>query len=258
MTTASAPVRGRKRSNKVLLGVAGTVCLLLVLVLIIAIFGRVRGEEFSPDTFERRTFSYHEVPFLGIQVTPIRRVSETGVLESYVVRSNLVAQQNDDNPRWDLVSVSRMNGSSETDAALLRSYLASDGSDYWKSWSDANPEMAKLLWAEVAHLARRQMYLLIPDVMVCTQESADVTQLRQRVDQRMADRYLVIAGAQHQLGKPELAAAMLAEAMRYQPDREDLKRARAEALQAAGMTEEPSVSLPAEKTASETAERPNL
>lgn len=244
MSPAPSAALGRRRPFLLLWIIGGILVFAFLLALIVAIFGRVTGVEFSPDTFESREFRYFEIPILGVQVYPIRRTSSSDTFCKYLIDSKFITPQNADDPRWDLVSVRRTD-LVETDAALLNTYLK-DGWDYWKEWSTANPEMAKVLWPEVARLARQRMYLLVPDLMACAQASADATELRQRIDQRIADRYLAIAVAQHQQGKPELAVPMLAEALRYQPAREDLKRARAEAMQAAGITDEPPSAIPAE------------
>ena len=43
---------------------------LFVLAYMTLTFGRIQGEEFSPDVFRRREFSYYEIPLLGWQVWP--------------------------------------------------------------------------------------------------------------------------------------------------------------------------------------------
>lgn len=44
----------------------------LVVVIGIANFGLVNGEEFAPDTFERRSYWYFELPLVRLKVTPIK------------------------------------------------------------------------------------------------------------------------------------------------------------------------------------------
>ena len=83
----------------------GAVLLGGVFVYSTAQFGFVHGEEFSPYSFKRRSFTYYEIPVFGIQVSPIRHDDTTGDLEGYLTGQKLVAPTQLTQDRWDLVVV---------------------------------------------------------------------------------------------------------------------------------------------------------
>ncbi len=66
-------------------------------------FGRVSGEEFSPEQFKRRTFSFYEIPIVGLQVWPVKHIDATGDVETEVVTKKLITVKKPEKPRWDLV-----------------------------------------------------------------------------------------------------------------------------------------------------------
>ena len=81
---------------------------LFVLAYMTLTFGRIQGEEFSPDVFRRREFSYYEIPLLGLQVWPITHTESTGPLENYLRNKQLISlPARLPEPRWDLVSATR-------------------------------------------------------------------------------------------------------------------------------------------------------
>ena len=64
------------KSNRIVriwVSVITSVIVSLILAGIILIQGRVSGIEFSPHTFQERSFSFYEIPLLEQQITPIRR-----------------------------------------------------------------------------------------------------------------------------------------------------------------------------------------
>ena len=72
-----------------------SVCLILILsatviFLWVASFGMVTGEEFSPDTFQSRSFIYHRFPILGVQVTPVFWENTTGPLQRHLRSQQLL------------------------------------------------------------------------------------------------------------------------------------------------------------------------
>ena len=68
----------------VFLGVAAT------LGLIVLLFGQVSGVEFSPSRFETRRFTVREIPWLKIQVTPIRRTTSQSATARYLLAQSLI------------------------------------------------------------------------------------------------------------------------------------------------------------------------
>ncbi len=222
-TGRHAPTRPPRRFRwwLILVAAAG---LLVVGYVSTRIFGGVSGEEFSPHTFQRRHFSYYEIPLIHLQITPVSRDQSTNPLESYLATDILV--QSAVEPRWDLVWARHGAQSSEFgDANILCAYLdARDGNGdlLWKTWSEKNPQLAKTLWTTVAGLAMQQLYLLVPDVFVLATQATDAASLEQNIGQRLADRYELLARTQAQSGNSLLARQLAEEGLRYAPERRSL------------------------------------
>src|SRR5262245_57047599 len=62
---------------------------LLVFVVTVT-FGAVHGTEFCPQTFERRSYSYYELPLLHIQMTGERHADLTGDTEKCVATNKFI------------------------------------------------------------------------------------------------------------------------------------------------------------------------
>ena len=104
---------------------------LFIVFLGTVLFGHVHGEEFAPDTFERRAYSYFELPVLRIQVTPVRRSVSRPDLEQTLVDRHYITVKNPPE-RWDFVVSYRVGETwREGDARILSQYL-----DAWSSGSD--------------------------------------------------------------------------------------------------------------------------
>ena len=153
---------------------------LIVLFLsgIVFFFGQVEGREFAPSHFQIRRFSFTEIPLLRLQITPIKRVSETSTLQSYLATSSMINRPAAQPSEWHLIELTRFGVSSDpADAKLLTDFLsipyygfarrrgvANQSNLYWHQWSTQNPKHAAVLWPEIQKLAERELYLLIPDV----------------------------------------------------------------------------------------------
>src|SRR3954470_10601735 len=73
------------------LGVLGAA---LLVFLATVTFGGVHGIEFCPQTFERRSYSYYELPLLHIQMTGERHEALTGWTEKCVTSNKFVTPIN--------------------------------------------------------------------------------------------------------------------------------------------------------------------
>ena len=125
---------------------------------------KVSGEEFSPDDFTARTFSYRRSPFSGtlrsgrlnveyeFQCTAIIDEGHISVVKSTPKRWDLF--------REDMQYTNRL--SSEFDSRFLTHFLNYNS----QQWSLDQPEKAAVLWPEVAKMARRGLYLHLPEVMI--------------------------------------------------------------------------------------------
>jgi len=174
--------------------------------------GHVHGEEFSPTTFERRSFAYYRIPLLRIQATPVVRQVTTNDLESFVRQEILVSHTSKGVPRWDLVRAHQAGRQAFAgDAHILCTYLdarTSTGGLIWQQWTEKNGELARILWAEVQELAEYGLYLLVPDLFELAEKTWEADAFQQAIDGRLAERYDQLAAVERELGNHRRAESL--------------------------------------------------
>jgi hypothetical protein len=228
--TTSANRPGLSWANRIAFGLLAAFLVGVVLLYAVLYFGSVNGEEFSPDSFKRRAFAYLEIPLIGVQVTPIRHTDTTNDLERHLVADKLFPLPTKPENRWDLVTASQ--GQSRTfqgDARILCQYLDAmnkDGDHIWLKWSEAHVDMAKVLWPAIAEVARNEWYSFIPELFLLARSASTPDQLQQRIDQALADQYLLAAETLEALDQNDIAAELFAEVLRHAPDRAEIVRGR--------------------------------
>jgi hypothetical protein len=222
----------RRWLGRLVLGIVGVLGVLFVIFYATIAFGVVDGEEFSPDTFERRSFIYYEIPLIGQQITPIGRDDTTNPLESYLCTQKLVPVNKSTKPRWDLVYARRSTVEVfRGDAAIFCAYLDAEdkeGNLYWKTWTEEHPKLAKILWPAVARVANQQLYIFAPEMLELAKTANDPQSLSRELDRTLARKYLHLGAMQQELGQHETAVELLTEALNYAPNDDDLKQRRAE------------------------------
>ena len=181
--------------------------------------GHIRGEEFSPTTFERRSFAYYQIPLLRIQVAPVVRQVTTNDLESLIRQEFLVSQNSEPAPRWDLVRAHQAGRPTFSgDAEILAVYLdarTSTGNLVWQQWTQENRELARILWVEIQKLAEDGWYLLVPDLFDLAEKTDEVDAFQQLIDRKLAERYDQLAGVERQLGNDRRAGLLAERAAQY-------------------------------------------
>jgi hypothetical protein len=216
---------------------------LLVLAALLVLFGApllrygaVVGQEFAPGRFQRRTYHYWEIPLIHVQMTPLKKQDDTNDLEKYLVAQKLVVPRNEAKPRWDLVSLAR--GGVEAppgDAAILCRYLDiknDEGDLIWLKWSKDNAALAKVFWPAVADAARREMYIVAPELFHLALAADDAAELKNELAQRLAERYENTARVQQQLGQHQRAVELFDASLQHNPELAAAKEGRAESLRA--------------------------
>ncbi|MGE0756383.1 MAG: hypothetical protein AB7F89_16470 [Pirellulaceae bacterium] len=218
----------------------------------VLMFGSVEGEEFDADSFTRREFRYHEVPLLGWQVSPVWRQDITNDLESYLKSAKLIGISATQAPQWDLVIARRgglsrnSNLLSQGNARILCQYLDAQDDEkqrVWLQWSKERPELAKIVWPAVAHLARQELYIFVPDLLVLARGATDATHLQQRMNAHLVDRYIAFGQAQQQLSNHQAAIELFTEALALFPSSAEALVGRAKSLTTLGMNDKASADL---------------
>jgi hypothetical protein len=173
--------RGRwlRRAGLALVALAG-IGVLVATVLVL--FGLVTGEEFCPQTFQRRRFWLVEVPLLHWPLLGERREDSTRLAEVELGKRGWIATLPSATTEWHL-AWQRRDGRRQTgDALLLWSYLDSrdeEGELRWLAWSEDHPDLARRLWPAVQQLAVRGQYLAIPDLFLLARQHSDPTRFEE-------------------------------------------------------------------------------
>jgi len=195
-------------------------------------YGHVSGEEFAPDTFERRLYSYFELPVVRLQVTPVRRMVSTSRLASRLAESKYLPTSNPPR-RWDFVRSMRLGQPwREGDALILTQYLDtwSGGGDlHWLDWTYDHPELAKILWPAVAKLAQQELYLFTPDLFALAAEQTEAQAFEGALKRLLGRKYEELAQLEYALGNYAAAVRFFDESLGYEPNGEVSLRGRAEA-----------------------------
>lgn len=242
------------RSQLALFVVVGLVVTMGVVLITIAQYGLVTGEEFSAENFSRRQFTYYEIPMIGIQVWPIDRTDKTNDLERFLISEKLIneVKTSDAQRRWDLVLATHGSADgqqlvfSEGQARILSSYLDAENADkknVWLEWSKQHQELAKVVWPIVAKLARQELYVFIPDLLLAARGAADAAEFQQRMNRMLAEKYLDLAKTQQQLGRHELAVELFTECISLAPQLADALTGRANSLSELGEKDRASADL---------------
>ena len=233
--SANRVARGTNPSLRSRIGLAALGVLLVsgAVVLVTVYFGGIKGEEFSPTSFNRRVFAYVEIPLVKIQVTPVSRENTTGDLEKYLVTNKLLGIHSEE-PRWDLVWA---NSGQHGEARILSTYLDSldhEGDVVWLDWSKEHKDFAKIVWPAVAKLARQELYSFVPDLFILARSATDAKQLEKDVDLVMARSHVFVGRALQAVENHEKAVVFFSDALSYEPDGIDALQGRAESYRALG------------------------
>lgn len=232
-SVSSSPSSPRKSSGKKSSGKKSqrTVKIILVLACSLLVFGvvmiqgRVSGREFAPSHFRSRTFSFYEIPWLQWQISPIRRRGSTGTTANSIRLTSLIRAPKGPPKTWHLVDISRgMTGNTPGDASLLTRQLAmrQDGKDFWKDWNKKFSGHAKVLWPVVQRLAERELYVLIPELLVFARSSAPQSKIQQfqnKIDDYLITEYQSLIQDMREAKRPDLADAFTAELQTDFPNR---------------------------------------
>ncbi|MEW4563866.1 hypothetical protein AB1K70_15130 [Bremerella sp. JC770] len=149
--------------------------IVLIVLVIVVIGGTIvlgtsshSGEQFSPDGFQRRRFSYYEA--FGVRLTATDYFNSTGNLEIDLAKKKWITSSGKKPKDKDWVTVTMLTQGTiyKSDAAILIDYLDmsnATGAIDLDRWSQANPGYAALMWPEIQIAAEGNMYILIPDIL---------------------------------------------------------------------------------------------
>lgn len=222
-----------KRRRAILVGITATVVLLAMTGLVILMLGKVHGTEFAPSHFTTRSFTFWELPLLQLQVSPIRRDSVVTPVTNHLRSQGLVDVPSDPPAIWHLVEIQRgVSSPTPADAEILTSYLAlsrtsatastgatgSTGGPVWEQWTRRHPAAAKVLWPVIQRLARRELYILMPEIFEIASHQTQPQPLAAAIDEHLREAYVALATDLRDAGRPDLAESVLRDAAADFPD----------------------------------------
>lgn len=228
------------------IALVGLVLLTPVFLLVMFGLGQTSGEEFSPDDFSRRSFSYNRVPYFKWTLIGKHYVDITPALEQTLVDDGFITAEKNNPQVWHLCRDSGTSfdedKSPDCDASLLVAYLDllnPDGDSLWDSWNEKYPASAKVFWPIVAELARNQMYLAMPDLMriALSIDNDEPILFAEQLDLTAAAAYLDLAEIDQINGEFERAVKRLSRAIEIHPTSEAFLL-RADAFQSLGKDEQ--------------------
>jgi hypothetical protein len=186
--------------------VAGVGLVTFGLLLLIG-FGRVTGEEFSPASFQRRGYTFFQLPLVGWQITPVWRYDRTPELEQQLKRRNLLTRRPGAS-RWDAVWATANGDYRVGDPMILTQYLdmrQADDKPRWLVWSNDHPELAKTLWPAVQEAAWLEAYLLVPELFELAERAADADAFQQQLATRLTQALVELAEQRLEADQPQEA-----------------------------------------------------
>jgi hypothetical protein len=155
-------------------------------------FGGVHGTEFCPQTFDRRSYSYYELPIVRIQVTGERHEDLTGATEVFLTSKKYITPAASGRQDWHVLVGSRGSKLRQPgDAGLLITYLdAMDSKDEhrWARWSEDHADLAKVFWPAVQELALHDKYIFVPDLFDLAKSISEAAQLKKELDRLVAEK----------------------------------------------------------------------
>ena len=223
--------RSRKGSRRTLIVVCSILSLFLVAAVVL-IKGNVSGTEFAPSHFQTREFSFYEILFLHIQITPIDRKNNTGPVERQLRAKSWISVPRGKQPTtWHLVSLSRGVAATPAVAGLLIDELRvqSTGAPFWESWNKDYPQRASVLWPTVQLLAERELYLMIPELLQLARNlpgDDNAAKLSAEMDRWLISQYVGLVDDLRAADRHLLAGEMLTEALSDYPDSQELAQLR--------------------------------
>jgi hypothetical protein len=174
----------------------------LVTTFVVLWFGPVEGEELNPHTLRRRHFSYYQVPGIRVQVSSISHDPVNGTGFETALSAMPFFKSSSQN-EWHLVWASEARRPPERgDASIFTDYVH-DTESQWRLWTKDNPKTAAKFWPVAIDLARRNHYLLLPDIMDLAAASSDseVAEFPGRLNDSLVTQYIKAAGIQQELGQ---------------------------------------------------------
>jgi len=215
-------------------------CLTVVLVgfMLTVTMGAVHGIEFSPLAFERRSYSFYELPLVGIQVTATRHEDLSTAVETFITTNKYVTPPPAGSKEiWHIVvGSSGPRLQRKGDASILMQYFDAQDSKTthrWVKWSEDHPQLAKVFWPAVQQLAKHELYVFMPELFDLTKQHTDPVALQSALNAEVVQRLLFLARRLQDREAHAAARTVIADALAIDPTNQELLRAQSTSRAAA-------------------------
>ncbi len=135
----------------------------------------IHGEEFCPQLFQKREFTYWRIPGTKVRVSQTTLTPGISPSSKDILQHLPASSQTD----WHLSSAHQGLYSKEFGPKILIDFLQcnnADGVNHWDAWSFRNPTKAKILWPIVQQVALKEMYFCIPDLLGNSDATSDLNE----------------------------------------------------------------------------------
>src|SRR5262249_39190312 len=97
----------KSRAMRYVWGVLISLGVTVLRVLFVTVFGQVQGTEICPETLERRSFWFVEIPLIRLQVRPTHHFDLTGPLEKHLVSEKILVEPPAAKKTWHIIFLNR-------------------------------------------------------------------------------------------------------------------------------------------------------
>jgi len=135
------------------------------------------GEEFSPELFQVRAFSYWRLPGSKLRLSSTNVGTSSSPCTKQILNHLKPVSSG---PTWQVTTASQGTSRDQLAPVVLTKYLSQknpNGDPYWDDWSFRHPKQAAILWPVVQQAAIMELYICMPDLLRTAEEFAEDTKL---------------------------------------------------------------------------------
>jgi len=135
----------------------------------------IGGQEFCPQLFQKRDFSYWRLPGTKIRVGSTTLSPAVSPCSKFILQTLVSGVRTD----WHVATLRYGTVNRELGPKILIGYLEAkdaDGANAWDAWSFKNPQQAAVLWPIVQEVAIHEMYHCVPELLRSAESAIDVNE----------------------------------------------------------------------------------
>lgn len=173
MTSKTHGLTSQQTSIIVLVGIIG---LLFGTVFFLANIS-ISGQEFSPELFQERSFSYSRFPGTKIRMSS----TSLSIPSSPCGKPILSTLPNSATTTWHVVKAVAGSQEERYAPSILLKYMESmdpNGNKFWDAWSANKPELASVAWPMIQQAALQDLYFCMPSMFDAMLTETNPVQLK--------------------------------------------------------------------------------